>query len=240
MTKIKSLALCAVASMVILGTTTANAAFKNAATNLLTNGDFEDVDISLPSGYRGESTDWDYFDASDVGWNGSNVEIWKSRHNNVDSYDGGQHAELNSRGQDAPFSIYQTFNTVAGQRYQFDFAYRSRLWNAEWFKAGVRDGTPTPSGEIFSHLSLFEQLIFSKKMGPDTSKHHWSTFTRTFVARSDLTTIFFHTDYSGLAGNLIDGVSVVTKTTAVPVPAAVWLFGSAFAGLIGFGRRKTK
>jgi len=29
------------------------------------------------------------------------------------------------------------------------------------------------------------------------------------------------------------------EVTAVPVPGAVWLFGSAMAGLIGFGRRKT-
>ncbi len=28
--------------------------------------------------------------------------------------------------------------------------------------------------------------------------------------------------------------------TAVPVPGAVWLFGSALAGLVGFGRRKSK
>lgn len=28
------------------------------------------------------------------------------------------------------------------------------------------------------------------------------------------------------------------QVNAVPVPAAVWLFGTAFAGLIGFGRRK--
>lgn len=33
---------------------------------------------------------------------------------------------------------------------------------------------------------------------------------------------------------------VVAKTSVVPVPGAVWLFGSAMAGLVGFGRRKAK
>ncbi|MEQ1528059.1 MAG: VPLPA-CTERM sorting domain-containing protein [Methylococcales bacterium] len=33
---------------------------------------------------------------------------------------------------------------------------------------------------------------------------------------------------------------VVAKTSVVPVPAAVWLFGSAIAGFAGFGRRSLK
>jgi hypothetical protein len=32
----------------------------------------------------------------------------------------------------------------------------------------------------------------------------------------------------------------VLNVAAVPVPGAIWLFGSAMAGLIGFGRRKNK
>ncbi|MCP3670540.1 MAG: hypothetical protein GY814_08925 [Gammaproteobacteria bacterium] len=226
MTKIKSLALCAVASMVILGTTTAN-----AATNLLTNGNFEDIDITLSSGYLGASNTWDFFNASDVGWNGSNIEIWKSGYGGVNSFDGGQHAEINSHGTGAPFSIYQTFNTVAGQSYQFDFAYRARSNSNEWFQVGANAGTATTtsgSGDIFS------QLVDDHVTGL------WSTFTETFVATSDLTTIFFHTDYSGLPVNLIDGVSAATNTTAVPAPAAVRPFGPAFAGPLGCGRRKTQ
>ncbi|WP_235048851.1 hypothetical protein [Methylomonas sp. MK1] len=41
-------------------------------------------------------------------------------------------------------------------------------------------------------------------------------------------------------GGALDGVTydVLVTTSAVPVPGAVWLFGSAMAGLIGFGRRK--
>jgi hypothetical protein len=35
------------------------------------------------------------------------------------------------------------------------------------------------------------------------------------------------------------GFSIQTTVAAVPVPGAIWLFGSALAGFVGFGRRKT-
>jgi hypothetical protein len=35
------------------------------------------------------------------------------------------------------------------------------------------------------------------------------------------------------------GFNIQTTVAAVPVPGAVWLFGSALAGLVGYGRRKT-
>jgi len=46
----------------------------------------------------------------------------------------------------------------------------------------------------------------------------------------------------GGTGSTDDAVaySVLVTTAPVPVPGAVWLFGSAMAGLIGFGRRKAK
>ena len=45
------------------------------------------------------------------------------------------------------------------------------------------------------------------------------------------------TSLSTLEGNTaID--NVIVTTTVVPVPAAVWLFGSGLIGLIGFARRK--
>lgn len=42
-------------------------------------------------------------------------------------------------------------------------------------------------------------------------------------------------------GNTSVGQQYIVSITAspVPVPAAIWLFGSAVAGMIGFGRRKT-
>jgi hypothetical protein len=36
------------------------------------------------------------------------------------------------------------------------------------------------------------------------------------------------------------GVLTFGSAAPVPVPAAAWLFGSALAGLLGFGRRRTQ
>ena len=45
---------------------------------------------------------------------------------------------------------------------------------------------------------------------------------------------------AGCFSNLaIDNVTVTADVSAVPVPAAVWLFGSGLLGLVGVARRKT-
>lgn len=47
--------------------------------------------------------------------------------------------------------------------------------------------------------------------------------------------VFFHDNPNG---NYIQFDNLGFGVAAVPVPGAVWLFGSALAGLLGFGRRK--
>jgi hypothetical protein len=42
------------------------------------------------------------------------------------------------------------------------------------------------------------------------------------------------------SGSLSTGFAGLAFTSAVPVPAAIWLFGTALVGLIGFGKRKFK
>ena len=52
----------------------------------------------------------------------------------------------------------------------------------------------------------------------------------------------FYTDFSGgpYGAATFTGIwSTTVTTSAVPVPAAVWLFGSGLLGLIGFARRKS-
>ena len=65
------------------------------------------------------------------------------------------------------------------------------------------------------------------------------------IVDSDPATWSYSTDYFGPtpiypndAPNWKPGVGFSAVYAAVPLPAAVWLFGSALAGLIGFGRRK--
>jgi hypothetical protein len=46
-------------------------------------------------------------------------------------------------------------------------------------------------------------------------------------------------DSVGTGGSAIDNLILDTgSVSAVPVPAAVWLFGTALIGLVGFGKRR--
>jgi len=52
-----------------------------------------------------------------------------------------------------------------------------------------------------------------------------------------LTTTLPQPFYGGVLGTN-GGLSTVVSSTAVPVPAAVWLFGSGLLGLVGVAKRK--
>lgn len=68
---------------------------------------------------------------------------------------------------------------------------------------------------------------------------------------NDLAQSFFHTDFNSLTGSfdadaagyggdllITSGAYLPGSLPSVPIPAAVWLFGSGLLGLIGFARRK--
>lgn len=75
-------------------------------------------------------------------------------------------------------------------------------------------------------LSLTGDLIFGNNFGPTTAA---SPFFITWGQFLSVPT--------GSRSTVVGSFSL-NAPTAVPVPAAVWLFGSAVAGLIGVGRRK--
>ncbi len=48
-----------------------------------------------------------------------------------------------------------------------------------------------------------------------------------------------YTDVGAATGTLLDGYELTSySVSSVPIPAAVWLFGSGFISLMGFSRRK--
>ena len=51
-----------------------------------------------------------------------------------------------------------------------------------------------------------------------------------FTLSADLKTIAF-TSFTGVGA---DNIRIITATSAVPVPAAVWFMGSGLLGLMGF------
>ena len=73
----------------------------------------------------------------------------------------------------------------------------------------------------------------------------WTTYNYSTVADASATggiTLQFNStcgaDANCFADFSIDNVSISADVNAVPVPAAVWLFGSGLLGLVGVARRK--
>ncbi len=50
--------------------------------------------------------------------------------------------------------------------------------------------------------------------------------------------LFLYIGEAGNNGEALDGSVVISDLPAVPVPAAVWLFGTALIGLVGFSKRR--
>ena len=153
-----------------------------------------------------------------LGWttSGAGVEI---RDNVVGTaYDGDQFAELDSLSNSAIFQ--NVANTVAGQSYLLSFAYSPRIdqlsltngISAYW--NGVLVDSVTADGGSSNNWTMFNYLVTGT--GNDVLQ---------FAAVG--------TDDS-LGGNL-DAVSV----SAVPLPAAAFLFAPALLGFMGL-RRKAK
>ncbi len=64
---------------------------------------------------------------------------------------------------------------------------------------------------------------------------HQLTHSYGTVAQADL-----HASGGRLQGYPAGWLLVANTTSAVPVPAAIWLFGTALIGLVGYGKRKSK
>jgi len=125
-------------------------------------------------------------------------------------------------------SISTVIPTTIGQTYDLSF-----------YAASVSTGNIL--GAV-SAGSLVNQA-FSAPITPiqDISNLTYELFSFQFTATGTQTTVNFMSTPIGSSclpdcvGPIIDSVSVA----AVPVPAAVWLFGSALAGLVGFARRNS-
>lgn len=113
----------------------------------------------------------------------------------------------------------QVINTVLGQAYTFSFQYRDRpdttnpdTYGIEWSFGSIANGSVGSVGNV------------------------WQTFSTSFIGTGAAETLTFKAIGTSTSfGTSLDNVSLA----AVPVPAAVWLFGSGMLGLLGLSKRKS-
>ncbi len=142
--------------------------------------------------------------------------------NNPSFYDllpgNGRYIDLDGSTSNAGV-LSKTFSLTAGQSYIATFNLAGNQRNAGNDIVDVTFGTLTNS-YTFSSTDLFSSysLLFS----PITSGNYDLSFSN--QGGDDM-------------GALLDNVSI-SNVNAVPVPAAVWLFGSGLVGLIATRRKK--
>lgn len=180
-------------------------------TNLVTNGS---MNFSL-----GKPTGWTLITPGG--------ELWNTFESGILSSDGGSYFGIQDLDAFAPrFSaggIYQTIdNLTVGATYSLSFESNEEHTNpnflAQW------------------------KVSFGNQTGFSTlTNTTWVTDTLQFTATNTSETLkFLATFLPGANPQILnlDGVTL-TQISSVPVPASIWLFGSAIAGLIRYGRRKS-
>lgn len=197
----------------------------SANANLLTNGSFEDASInpgaSFIAVFPGQTsiTGWDVV-VEDVHYMGT---FWEAS-------DGIRSIDLdgltNSSG-----AVSQTFSTVAGTQYNVTFDMAGNYANAPIMKP-MRVSADGQSEDFTFDVTGRSAL----NMG-------WTPMSWLFTADDTAATLQFLslTGTLGLTagwGAALDNVSVLAvNPNPVPVPTAIWLFGTALIGLAGFSKR---
>jgi hypothetical protein len=103
--------------------------------------------------------------------------------------------------------------------------------------------------EAFSEVSgggvSKSEILGGGPLFPNGDSSVWTTYNFSFTVGPDSSggiTLQFNAacgaDANCVSNYFVDNVSIKADVSAVPVPAAVWLFGSGLLGLIGVARRK--
>lgn len=221
--KTRTASLVAIALTVIaLG-----AASKPARADLIINGGFEFPSI-------GSTFYQNYGSFTDNPFAGPSFQGWDSTLNNVDivnpivgwnapAFEGLQILDLVGYGSTG--AIAQGFATTPGQQYLLTFAFGN-------------NPTSGPAGAdvtVFGSGSLLSALVFHNTSV--TGNLNWTTYSGSFVANSEFTTLAFNTAQGGNNGGiLLDAIAV----SAVPEPAtwAMMIFGFAGIALMAYRRSR--
>jgi hypothetical protein len=201
----------------------------NANANLITNGDFESG--NLTGGVSGGFGPFLTFTSGSTAIDGwvvgeGGVNLWTD-------YKGTGNHVIDIIGDivDGGGSLTQSFSTVAGQQYSISFDL-----------SGANDpnltstNNPVKQMDVTAYGSDSVTVLTTNELTQNTSgwDGNFIPVTMSFVADGSQSTIKFVGLNSGWNGFYIDNVNV----SAVPLPAAIWLFGSGLIGLIGISGRK--
>lgn len=221
--KTRTASLVAIALTVIaLG-----AASKPARADLIINGGFEFPSI-------GSTFYQNYGSFTDNPFAGPSFQGWDITLNNVDivnpivgwnapAFEGLQILDLVGYGSTG--AIAQSFTTTPGQSYLLTFGYGNNPGS----------GPAEANVTVFGSSSLLSALVFHNTS--TTGNLNWSTYSTSFVANSETTTLAFNTTIGGNNGGiLLDAVAV----SAVPEPAtwAMMIFGFAGIALMAYRRSR--
>jgi len=122
-------------------------------------------------------------------------------------------------------------------------AYNDEFINVDPFRSGqisgsidydASNGTATMSSEFDYYIEM-TNFFGNKKLGINLTQTR-IIFDGLWLPSGEDVVSLFPPDPSELPGYHNDPVLAVASP--VPVPAAVWLFGSGLIGLVGFARRK--
>ena len=110
--------------------------------------------------------------------------------------------------------------TVAGQQYTLSYALRNT-------------DTPLTTAQTNHFRALWAGAEVKSLSLTNAAEFGWTVYTSDLIATGATTELKF--EFQNVSGYWdLDAVDV----QAVPVPAAVWLFGSGLTGLIGMAMRK--
>lgn len=126
-------------------------------------------------------------------------------------------------------SISQSFDTVLGQQYQVSF-----------YVAANPDGPPAQKflDSLVTSVSgtLGSVTVSSLQAGSTHAVMGWVLVAYSFVADSNAATLSFVSQALTPFGPALDNVSV----SAVPIPPALILFGTAIVGVAALSRRRSR
>jgi len=198
-----------------------------ASTNLLVNGDFE----NQPN--WGVNTGGCFYDSNCTALTGSQLPGWTIEPGSAvtihsagvyPTISGNYSVNTDGEGYNSNnANFYQNFATSNGQQYNLQYDWKG------WYQ------NTTPHLEVsLTDISTSTVLYDGNFVWNAASLNHEIA---AFIGTGDILQLRIQeSPQSGFNDNtfIVDNFSV----SAVPLPSAVWLFGSALAGFIGFNRRK--